>query len=125
MKAILWGGLALLALLWTSGAALLAKAVHWSAKRMSAEPTMTFEMATSSVVIPVWLAAWFDPMALSTILETMQDMLGSFSSVLPTLGMVMAWLIPAIWITWALGMLILLGLFVVGTLTLKRVLKTG
>lgn len=125
MKAILWGGLALLALLWISGAALLAKAVHWSAKRMSAEPTMTFEMATSSVVIPVWLAAWFDPMALSTILETMQDMLGSFSSVLPTLGMVMAWLIPAIWITWALGMLILLGLFVVGTLTLKRVLKTG
>ncbi len=125
MKAILWGGLALLALLWTSGAALLAKAVHWSAKRMSAEPTMTFEMATSTVVIPVWLAAWFDPMALTTILETMQDMLGSFSSVLPTLGMVMAWLIPAIWITWALGMLILLGLFVVGTLTLKRVLKTG
>lgn len=125
MKAILWGGLALLALLWTSGATLLAKAVHWSAKRMSAEPTMTFEMATSSVVIPVWLAAWFDPMALNTILETMQDMLESFSSVLPTIGMVMAWLIPAIWITWALGMLILLGLFVVGTLTLKRVQKTG
>lgn len=125
MKAILWGGLALLALLWTSGAALLAKAVHWSAKRMSAEPTMTFEMATSSVVIPVWLAAWFDPIALTTIMETMQDMLGSFSSVLPTIGMVMAWLIPAIWITWALGMLILLGLFVVGTLTLKRVQKTG
>lgn len=125
MKAILWGGLALIALLWTSGAALLAKAVHWSAKRMSAEPTMTFEMATSSVVIPVWLAAWFDPMALNTILETMQDMLESFSSVLPTVGMVMAWLIPAIWITWALGMLILLGIFVVGTLTLKRVQKTG
>jgi len=125
MKAILWGGLAFLALLWTSGAALLAKAVHWSAKRMSAEPTMTFEMATSSVVIPVWLAAWFDPIALTTIMETMQDMLGSFSSVLPTIGMVMAWLIPAIWITWALGMLILLGLFVVGTLTLKRVQKTG
>jgi len=125
MKAILWGGLAFLALLWTSGAALLAKAVHWSAKRMSAEPTMTFEMATSSVVIPVWLAAWFDPIALTTIMETMQDMLGSFSSVLPTIGMVMAWLIPAICITWALGMLILLGLFVVGTLTLKRVQKTG
>jgi hypothetical protein len=125
MKAILWGGIALLTLLWTSGAALLAKTVHWSAKRMTAESTMTFEMATSSVVIPVWLAAWFDPMALSTILETMQDMLGTFSSVLPTVGMVMAWLIPAIWITWALGMLILLGLFVVGTLTLKRMQKIG
>jgi len=110
MKAILWGSVALLALLWTIGAALLARAVHWSAKRMSmsTEPTLTFEMATSSVVIPVWLAAWFDPIALSTILEMMQHLLGSFFSVLPTVGMVMAWLIPAIWITWALGMLILL-----------------
>jgi len=125
MKAILWGSVAFLALLWTSGAALLARAVHWFAKRMSAEPTMTFEVATSSVVIPVWLAAWFDPMALSTILKTMQDLLGSFSSVLPTMGMVMAWLIPAIWITWALGMLILVAMVVGGTLMLKRVQKTG
>jgi hypothetical protein len=125
MKAILWGSVAFLALLWTSGAALLTKAVHWSAKRMSTEPTMTFEMATSSIVIPVWLAAWFDPMALSTILKTMQDLLGSFFSVLPTMGMVMAWLIPAIWITWALGMLILITMLVVGTLTLKHVQKTG
>lgn len=121
MKAILWGGVALLALLWTSGAALLAKAVHWSAKRMSTEPTMTFEAATSSFVIPVWLAGWFDPIAWVSILETMQDMLGTFSSVLPTVGMVMAWLIPAIWITWALGMLILVAMVVIGTLTLKRV----
>jgi hypothetical protein len=62
---------------------------------------------------------------LSTILKTMQDLLGSFSSVLPTMGMVMAWLIPAIWITWALGMLILVAMVVGGTLTLKRVQKTG
>lgn len=121
MKAILWGGVALLTLLWTSGAALLSKAVHWSAKRMSAEPTMTFEVATSSFVIPVWLAAWFDPTAWATTLEIMQDMLETFSSVLPTVGMVMAWLIPAIWITWALGMLLLVGMVVLGTLTLKRV----
>ena len=127
MKAILWGSVAFLALLWTSGAALLAKAVHWSAKRMSmsTEPTLAFEMATSSIVIPVWLAAWFDPIALSTILETMQDLLGGFTSVLPTVGMVMAWLIPAIWITWALGMLILVAIVMLGTLTLKHVQKAG
>jgi len=38
--------------------------------------------------------------------------------------MMMAWLIPAIWITWALGMLILVGLMVIGTLTLKRMQKS-
>jgi hypothetical protein len=76
-------------------------------------------------VLPVWLAAWFDPIALSTILETMQDLLGSFTSVLPTVGMVMAWLIPAIWITWALGMRVLVVMVMLGTLTLKRFQKTG
>ena len=124
MKAILWSGVALLALLWTSGAALMAKAVHWSAKRMTAEPTMSLEAVTSSFMIPVWLTAWFDPVAWVIILETLEDMLGSFESVLPTVGMVMAWLIPAIWITWALGMLILVGLMVIGTLSLKRMQKT-
>jgi len=124
MKAILWGGVALLALLWTSGAALMAKAVHWSAKRMTAEPTMSLEAVTSGFVTPVWMTAWFDPTAWVSILETMQDMLGSFESVLPTVGMMMAWLIPAIWITWALGMLILVGLMVIGTLTLKRMQKS-
>lgn len=124
MKVILWGGVALLALLWTSGAALMAKAVQWSAKRMTAEPTMSLEAVTSGFVTPVWMTAWFDPTAWVSILETMQDMLGSFESVLPTVGMMMAWLIPAIWITWALGMLILVGLMVIGTLTLKRMQKT-
>ncbi|MDO9025822.1 hypothetical protein [Zwartia sp.] len=124
MKVILWGGVALLALLWTSGAALMAKAVQWSAKRMTAEPTMSLEAVTSGFVTPVWMTAWFDPTAWVGILETMQDMLGSFESVLPTVGMMMAWLIPAIWITWALGMLILVGLMVIGTLTLKRMQKS-
>lgn len=82
---------------------------------------MTLEAATNTFVMPIWMAAWFDPIAWTTIFETMQDMLGAFSGVLPTVGMVMAWLIPAIWITWALGMLILVAMVVIGTLTLKRV----
>jgi len=120
MKAILWGSVALLALLWTSGAALLSKAVHWSAKRLSAEPTATLEVVTGSLAIPVWLATWFDPAAWTMATQTLQDMLGSFASVLPTAGMVMAWLIPAIWITWALGMVILVGMVVLGTLAINR-----
>jgi len=110
MKAIFWGGVALLVLLWTSGVALLAKVVHWSAKRMSTESTITLEAATSSFVIPVWLAAWFDPNAWANVLQTLQNILETFASVLPTMGMVLGWLIPAIWITWAMGMLILLGM---------------
>ena len=120
MKVILWGGIALIALLWTSGAALLAKAVQWSAQRMSAEPTMSLEAITSSFVTPAWLTTWFDPIAWVSIIQTLQSMIASFTTVLPTMGMVMGWLIPAIWITWALGMLMLIGMVGIGSVMLKR-----
>lgn len=109
MKIILWGGLTLLALLWTGVAAVLAEAVQWSAKWVSSGSTLTLDAAAKNIVLPVWLAPWFDPAGIASVLETLQDTLGSFASVLPTMGMVMGWLIPAIWITWGIGLLILLG----------------
>lgn len=124
MKAILWGGVALLALLWTSGAALLAKAVKWSAQQMANGSMTGLEGLTTNIVTPVWLTPWFDPVAWTHVLEMFQDILGNFSSVLPTMGMVVGWLVPAIWITWVLGMLILLGAVVIGTVMLRRAVKS-
>ena len=123
MKIILWGGVALLALFWTGGAAVLAEAVQWSAQWVSTGSTSTLEAAAKNIVLPMWLAPWFDPAGIASVLETLQDMLGSFSSVLPTMGMVMGWLIPAIWITWLLGVLALVGAGIVGTLILSRFQK--
>lgn len=124
MKFILWGGVILLALFWTGAAALLVEAVQWSAQRMSSGSTATLEAVTGNIVLPVWLSPWLNPAGMVSILETLQDMLSSFSSVLPTMGMVMGWLVPAIWITWGLGMLLLAGMVVVGTLLLQRFYKS-
>ena len=124
MKTILWGGIAFLSVLWTSGAALLAQGVVWASRRMSEGPALTLEAAGGSVLIPVWLASWFDPTALNTVVQTVQGVLTNFFSVLPTMGMVLAWLVPAIWMTWGIGMLILLGAVVVGTGMLQRIQKS-
>ncbi len=124
MKCILWGGIGFLSLLWTSGAALLAQAVLWSSRRMSDGPALSLEAAVSTVIVPVWLSPWFDPSSLTNIVHMVQGVLGSFSSVLPTMGMVLGWLIPAIWITWGLGMLLLVGAVVVGTPILQRFNKS-
>jgi hypothetical protein len=124
MKTILWGGIAFLSVLWTSGAALLAQGVVWASRRMSEGPALTLEAAGGSVLIPVWLASWFDPTALNTVVQTVQGDLTNFFSVLPTMGMVLAWLVPAIWMTWGIGMLILLGAVVVGTGMLQRIQKS-
>jgi len=124
MKFILWGSVAFLSVLWTSGAALLAKGVVWSSQRMSEGPALTLEAAAGSVIIPFWLAPWFDPSALTSLLQTAQGVLANFFSVLPTMGMVLAWLVPAIWITWGIGMLLLLGAVLVGTGILQRFQKS-
>jgi hypothetical protein len=124
MKFILWGSVAFLSVLWTSGAALLAQGVVWSSRRMSEGPALTLEAAAGSVLIPVWLTSWFDPSAVASLLQTAQGVLENFFSVLPTMGMVLAWLVPAIWMTWSIGMLILLGAVIVGTGMLQRFQKS-
>jgi hypothetical protein len=124
MKVLLWGGVAFLSVLWTGGAALLSQAVVWSSRRMSEGPALTLEAAASSFMIPVWVTSWFDPIALNMVLQTAQGFLGNFFSVLPTMGMVLAWLVPAIWMTWGVGMLILLGTVLLGTVILQRIQKS-
>lgn len=123
MKVLLWGSAAFLSLLWTIGAVMLAQGVLWSSRRMAEGPVLTLEAAASSIFVPVWLSSWFDPTVLNTVLQTAQGVLGNFFSVLPTMGMVLAWLVPAIWMTWGIGMLILLGAVVVGTGMLHRIQK--
>lgn len=124
MKVLLWGGVAFLSVLWTGGAALLSQAVVWASRRMSEGPALTLEAAASSFMIPVWVTSWFDPTALNMVLQTAQGFLGNFFSVLPTMGMVLAWLVPAIWMTWGVGMLILLGTVLLGTVILQRIQKS-
>jgi hypothetical protein len=124
MKVLLWGSVAFLSVLWTGGAALLAQGVVWSSRRMSEGPALTLEAAGGSVLIPMWLASWFDPTALNTVVQTVQGVLTNFFSVLPTMGMVLAWLVPAIWITWGIGMLMLLGLVIFANGLLQRYQKS-
>jgi hypothetical protein len=124
MKVLLWGSVAFLSVLWTGGAALLSQGVVWASRRISEGPALTLESAASSFIIPVWVTSWFDPTAFNTVLQTTQGVLGNFFSVLPTMGMVLAWLVPAIWMTWGIGMLMLLGLVIFGTGILQRFQKS-
>ena len=124
MKVILWGGVALLALLWTSGAALLSKAVKWSVSQMSVGNMTSLDGIATNLVLPVWLAPWFDPSIWTGALQMLQDILGSFSSVLPSMGMVLGWLVPAIWITWSLGIMVMVAGVVMGTVMLQRFQKS-
>ena len=50
----------------------------------------------------------------------MGSALTSVSGMLPAIGDAVAWLVPAVWVLWGLGLLALIGLAVLATLLLDR-----
>lgn len=120
MKIILWGVFALAALLWTGAAALLAELIQWSAQGLAASDGAAIGTAAATMPMPPWLSPWIDIAAWAALQQTVGGALTSASAVLPILGDVAAWLVPAVWVTWGLGLLALLGLTLVGAWLMRR-----
>lgn len=120
MKVLIWIGVAVIALLWTGGIALLAETLQWAAQRVSSGSMATLEAANSNIVIPMWLAPWLDASGWASLLQATQGILNSVSITLPALGTMVGWLVPAVWILWGLGMAILLSAAVIGTIVSQR-----
>lgn len=117
MKLILWGTVALLALLWTGGAALLAQLVQWSAQGLAGLNGSPVEIVAA---LPAWLSPWIDAAAWAEMQQWFSAVLASTAALMPSLGQVAGWLVPVVWAVWALGMLLLLGLALVAALLLRR-----
>lgn len=120
MKLILWGTVALLALLWTGGAALLAQLVQWSAQGLAGIDGSAVDIAAAAATLPAWLSPWIDAAAWAEMQQWLTAVLASASALMPSLGQVAGWLVPVVWVVWALGMLLLLGLAVIAALLLRR-----
>lgn len=107
MTTIIWGIFAFLALLWTGSAALLAQLIKWSVPGLAA-------------AMPAWLIPFVDPAVWIAIQQTVTGIVASLSTVMPFLGEVAAWLVPAVWVTWGLGLLSLLTLALASTWMVYR-----
>lgn len=92
-KFLLWTVLAVLALIWTGGAALLAQIVQWTAQGIAAPAAGAVGAAAATLGVPGWLAPWVDAAA---------------------------WLAPAVWLAWGLGVLLMLALALAGHWGLGR-----
>ncbi len=119
MKAILWGGFVLLALLWTGGIVIAIEILEWSAGVIAAGGLSELKEAAASVPIPGWLAPVVDLAGWRDILATAAAWLSSLSAILPSPSQSLSWLVPLIWVVWGLGTLALLLL----TLLASRFLK--
>ena len=108
MKIIVWSVFVLLALLWTGGAAVVAAGGEWAAAAMAKRGATAVGTAPGSGTRPAGLAPWIDVAAWESLQQAVSGMLASMTAAAPTLGGVVSWLVPLVWIVWGMGMVGLL-----------------
>jgi hypothetical protein len=125
MKALIWSLSALLALLWTGLAAAVAAIVRWTADNLGQAPIDAVGTAAGSLAIPAWLAPWIDAAGWGAAQEAVTAWVTALSAALPFVGTAVGWLVPAVWLTWGLGIVVLLVLTLLAVWLLGRAGKLG
>lgn len=110
MSLLIWSVFAVLALLWTGGAWASAALVQWSADLMATGQAVELGRAVSSWPVPAW-AVWFVDIALvHAMIDGIVWGLEALQAVAPWASTAIGWLVPVVWVLWALGLLLMLAL---------------
>ena len=120
MKIVLWAGVAVLGLLWTGLAALGASLVGWGATVLASGGAAEWARAAAQWPVPGWIALWVDPQAVKAIQEALLWGLQALQHSLPWVASAVGWLVPLVWVTWGLGVLLLVVLGAVAHLFISR-----
>jgi len=110
MKIILWTAFGVLAVLWTLGALILVELVQWGAQVIASGAAMELGRSAAQWPTPAWLALWLDPAAIKATQDGLLTGFEAFRSALPWLGFAVSWLVPLVWISWGIGVALLLAM---------------
>jgi hypothetical protein len=110
MKALIWSVFALLTLLWTGTAWLLSSLVGWVAKAAQVGDLQAAARAATDWPVPEWVQLWVDPSLIRLAQQALIWAMENLGGLLPTVGSLVGWLSPLIWIVWGLVALLLLVL---------------
>lgn len=113
MKIFLWVVTGLMALFWTLGAWAVASVLGWAAGAATPGSGVDVAAVISSWALPAWVTWLIDPGLVSAALGGIVWAFEHAQSAWPWLGQMLSWLVPMIWVVWALGLvfLLLLALF--------------
>jgi hypothetical protein len=109
MLALPWIVFALLALFWTGGAAMTAWAVDWMAQALADGGAVQAAGELAALPVPQWIALWLDPALVQAGQSALQWALEAGRGLLPLAGSAAGWLVPLVWVAWALGLVVLLA----------------
>lgn len=120
MKAIWWALVAFSALAWTGGAWVAAGLTEWGAQALASGAAVEAGRAAAQWPVPPWVALWIDPAWVAAAQESVRWTLDALGHLLPAVGSVGPWLVAAVWVVWAVGMVVGLLIGVLGHLALRR-----
>lgn len=119
MKAVLWSITVVLALFWSGAIALAHSLAGWAATAAGTADAQTLAAILRDWPLPAWLA-WADP----AMLESLRMALSAIGAGLvlgqPWVATAMAWIGPALWLVWALGLALLVVLASIAHLLIHR-----
>jgi hypothetical protein len=108
MIVVSWTLFALLALLWTGAAWITAAGMEWAVQALASGAAAEAARGLAALPVPEWLKFWIDPAWIQSLQSVLQWAVDAAAASLPLGGTAAGWLVPAVWIAWALGMLLLL-----------------
>ncbi len=118
MKALLWTGTGLVALLWTLMIAIMASLTSWLAS--STDQAVGGWQTISEWPLPAWLTLWMDPALMEPVKATVVWGMDALATATPWLAPLLAWVGPLLWVVWAVVMLLLLVISAGGHLLVGR-----
>lgn len=121
MAAVAWIVFALLALLWTGGAAMTAWLADGAAQALAGGGAAQAAHELATVPVPQWIAPWIDPALLQAAQSALQWAVEAGRGLLPLVGSAAGWLVPLVWVAWGLGLVVLLAGAAGAYLLLRRV----
>lgn len=110
MKITVWIVTAMLALLWTGGAFIAASLTDWAGRMLATGGGADWARAASEWPVPAGIGLWIDPAAVEAAQAALRWSVEGLGGVLPLAATAVDWLVPLIWVLWAVGLGLLLGL---------------
>lgn len=112
MKTAIWIVFGVLAAMWTGGAFAAAELTQWASGLMASGAAVDLGKAIAQWPLPAWMAPWADMAAFQAAQQFVVAALEWLRDAWPGMAWLVGWLVPVIWVLWALGlgmMLLLAG----------------
>ncbi len=113
MRALIWSLFFVLILGWTAMAWVSVELTQWVLAALGTGGASQAAQAVAQSPVPAWLSLWVTPELIRLVQAVGMDIVGWMSALLPSMEGLTGVVSALVWVLWALGAALLLGLALV------------